>query len=1232
MVKNVRVLIQVLIIAMIVLLIPNKAFSVEARMITLDKTSITIDEGSTYQLNARITPRRARDTSIKWTSQHDNIASVDSSGLVKGEGDGITLITATTENGRVASCIVRVNSANRPVTDIKLNKTEMTLIRGEKSRLIANITPSNANDKTITWESSNFDIVSVYGGYICGKNVGTATIKATASNGQSVSCEITVKEKEAEVNKVILNKSAVQLKRGDEFTLTATVIPDTVKDKTITWTSSNTSVAEIKDGKITAKGVGTSIITATSVNNRKALCIVRVLPIYVESLSFDKNNAVMVPGDNMQLNVTFTPADSTNKSVTYISTDESIATVSNTGLVKAIKPGKVTIIARSYNYKEARCEVRVHIPAKKVTLNKTELTLDIGKSEKLVATLDPANSTSTIEWSSSNPSVAEVKNGVVTAKKAGSANITVKTSNDKTATCKVKVKEKEVEVSAIKLNKTSLTLKKGASEKLTASVTPSNATNKKLTWKSSNTSIVEVNNGTVKAKKNGTATITVSTSNGKKATCKVTVTDKTIAVTKITLNKTSVKLNKGATAQLKATVSPSDATNKTITWSSSNTSVATVKNGKITAIKDGTATITAKSNNGKTATCKVTVSGNAKAVTKVTLNKTSLTLNKGGSAQLTAKITPSDASNKTITWSSSNNSIATVKNGKVTALKAGTVTITAKSNNGKTAKCKVTVKNAAAVNPTGITMVQKDVTIAVGKTKQLNANVTPANATNKTIKWTTSDKKIATVSNKGLVKGIKPGKVTITATTSNNKKVTCIVRVNIPARSIRFSDPTITISKGEVGYLLIIFNPMNTTSKEIKFESANKSIATVNSKGYVTGVNIGTTTIKATSKYGKTATCKVIVSDKLLYVSPWGKDSNNGKTEKKAFRTIKHGISKLSAGYTLIVCGGKEYKENNLTLSKKGTKTNPIKIEFRDAEINGNGKKTILTIKDSQYISISGWSIFKNLNANDAKGIIIKGGVNNIVLDGIHFENIKTKNPKGENDGASAIFLDGSSKTPINNITIKNCSLENISAGYSEAISVDGNCTNITIDRVNVTYTGGLKGNIGICVCGNYGTCSDKSKDRPRNVTISNCNVSNCKSPYDPGSAYGIYVDGGENVKIFNNTVSNCEGGIEIGAEQKNSKIHGRETENIQVYNNTIKNCGVGTQIGGWDGKATVYNVTLTNNKYTNCGHNGGRTIEFSKCNKVTITKCTFSTKESKTYENSSMAKNITKKNNTYGK
>ena len=292
------------------------------------------------------------------------------------------------------------------------------------------------------------------------------------------------------------------------------------------------------------------------------------------------------------------------------------------------------------------------------------------------------------------------------------------------------------------------------------------------------------------------------------------------------------------------------------------------------------------------------------------------------------------------------------------------------------------------------------------------------------------------------------------------------------------------------------------------------------------------------------------------------------------------------------------------------------------------GKKRILKIQGSENITIEGIT-FQNLYADDAKGILIEPKTSNIVINNCRFNNIKTKHPKSEDDGASAIFVNGSSTTAINNITIKNCTLTNIGAGYSEAISVDGNCTNINITGGTVTYTNGLKGNIGICICGNYGTCSNKSLDRPRNVTISNCNVSNCKSPYDPGSAYGIYVDGGKDVTISNNTVSNCEGGIEIGAEVKNSKLSGKETENIKVLNNTIKNCGIGAQIGGWDGKATVYNVLFDKNTLLNCGKNGGKAIEFSKCKYVTISNCKFNTKQSKWYEGSSKAKNVTKKNNT---
>ena len=617
-------------------------------------------------------------------------------------------------------------------------------------------------------------------------------------------------------------------------------------------------------------------------------------------------------------------------------------------------------------------------------------------------------------------------------------------------------------------------------------------------------------------------------------------------------------------------------------------------------------------------------------VTGIKLNQTNLTMEKGKVTKLIATISPTNANNKVVTWSSSNTKVATVDGiGNVEAKSEGITIITAKTTNGKTATCKITVKLPVTkpVAVSSITLKQKDCTIAVNTSLQLNATVLPTNASNKTITWSSSDNSIAKVDKNGVVKGIKPGKVTITVKTSNNKTATCIIRVNIPAKSISLNKTSLTINKGSAQNLTVNFNPTNTTSKVITWKSSNNNIATVNTKGTVTAKSKGNAIITATSKYGKTATCKVTVTDKVLYVSKNGSDSNSGTSPNNALKTIKKGISKLSAGYTLMVNAG-TYYENDISLSKSGTSSNPIKIVANgNVIINGSGKKRLLKIQNTKYVEINGFT-FQNLYAKDAKGIIIHPNTENLNIINCKFINIKTSNPRGEDDGASAIFIDGSSTKAINNITIKNCTLTNISAGWSEAISVDGNCTNITITGVKLTSSG-IKGNIGICICGNYGTCSNKSLDRPRNVIISNCYVSNCKSPYDPGSAYGIYIDGGANVTISNNTVENCEGGIEIGAEQKNSKLSGRETENIKASNNTIKNCGIGAQIGGWDGKATVYNVLFDRNTLLNCGHGDGKAIEFSKCNKVTISNCRFNTKQSRWFEGSGMAKNVTKKNNT---
>lgn len=169
-------------------------------------------------------------------------------------------------------------------------------------------------------------------------------------------------------------------------------------------------------------------------------------------------------------------------------------------------------------------------------------------------------------------------------------------------------------------------------------------------------------------------------------------------VKKITLNKTSVTVYVGGAVKLTADVSPSDATNKQVTWSTGDKKVATVSSsGKITAKKVGNTTITvkAKDGSGKKATCKVTVK--KRPVKSIALNKTKATLKVNGTLTLKATITPTNATNKKVTWKSSNTKVASVStNGKVTAKNSGTATITATTVDGaKKATCKITVKNVS---------------------------------------------------------------------------------------------------------------------------------------------------------------------------------------------------------------------------------------------------------------------------------------------------------------------------------------------------------------------------------------------------------------------------------------------------------------------------------------------------------------------------------------------------------
>ena len=243
-------------------------------------------------------------------------------------------------------------------------------------------------------------------------------------------------------------------------------------------------------------------------------------------------------------------------------------------------------------------------------------------------------------------------------------------------------------------------------------------------------------------------------------------TSVTVEQTVVKLSKTKAVVVKGKTIQLKATVTPK----QSIKWSSENKKIATVnKNGKVTGKKGGTTKIIATAKDGTKATCKVTVA-------TVKLNASSMPLQVGTSTKALKVASKTVKKDKVKAWKSSDSSIASVsKSGKVTAKKTGKATLTVTMKSGAKATCKVTVQNEK-VTTKKLTLSKKKATLTVKQSVKLGVKRNPISAKEK-ITWSSSNKKVATVSKSGKVTAKRAGKATITAKTSNGKKATCKITV-----------------------------------------------------------------------------------------------------------------------------------------------------------------------------------------------------------------------------------------------------------------------------------------------------------------------------------------------------------------------------------------------------------------------------------------------------------------------
>ena len=507
----------------------------------------------------------------------------------------------------------------------------------------------------------------------------------------------------------------------------------------------------------------------------------------LQSISMQQSeiNIQMNSNSSYFMPLTYTPSNVSNKTVYWYTSNSSVATVSG-GNIYAKGEGEATITAISGNrQKIAKCKVIVskpQVPLTGIRLKENNVTVELGKTGYIGAIYEPENaSDKVLYWSSSNENVAKVNEGVITSVGKGTATLTaISRAGGKTASCTVTVEDPNfVHINEITMKSEEVELKTGETGWVGVTYNPSNATNKVLTWKSSNEKVATVKEGTIKAVGLGTATLTATSEDGgKTATCKVIVTDGKKHIESISLKTDSIEMKPGEGKTIYAEYNPSNVDDKTLYWKSSNEKVVTVNEGYAKAIGEGTATVTATSRDGgKTASCKVTVTSGTVKLQSIQISSSTEILTKGEGKTIYVTYNPNNVTDKTLYWSSSNEKVATIKEGYVKAVGEGIATLTARSKDGnKTASCKVVVTDKVK-EMKSISLKTTKETMNVGEGKTIYAKYNPYNVKDKTLYWISNNEKVVTVS-EGYVKAVGKGTATITAVSRDGgKTATCEITV-----------------------------------------------------------------------------------------------------------------------------------------------------------------------------------------------------------------------------------------------------------------------------------------------------------------------------------------------------------------------------------------------------------------------------------------------------------------------
>lgn len=828
--------------------------------IVLDRSEMELIAGGDAEILTATFDASTEKEKIHWLSSDDKQAYVqmeqltDTTVSLKGVAPGSAVITVLNEQNMVtAICKVTVV---RKVNSITIPEELSVNVNRGYAKLDATVSPADASDTSLGWKSSNKAVADVEDetGLLKLVGPGKTTISVWYKNDPTVNavCQLTVVAGSDSIT--IDEKASVEV--GQKITLNTIITPVTAETNTY-WYSTNEKIASVneKTGEITGIAVGTTHIIVVTDEGHTDKCELTVIQ-KATGIAFPEETITVAKGSTLALAYELTPKDAT-VTPTWRSFDESIVSVNGDGVITANEVGETYVTVTIPEGFTASIHIKVIDKSTGIQLSQEEYGVTVGTTTLIGYTLTPSNATTTLTWKSLDETIATVNNGVITGVKVGSTYVVVTSADGYSATCKVKVSQF---ATGITLESSQYLVEMGTTQQIGYTFTPADAT-AALTWKCLDETVATVDaNGVVTAVGVGNTYVVVTSSLGYSATCSIVVTQQPSS---ITLAKNEVIVNVGETYAVEYSLVPANSTMQTVTWTTQNAGVATVnETGKVTGVAKGTTFIIASLPNGYVTYLNVVVK---QAVKGVTLDATEKTIVKGESFTITPVFTPVEPSNTNMTWTSSNEGVAKVNAaGKVTGVSGGVAIITGTTEDGGyTAICTVTVTEKV----TTVSLNHSSYRLVKGKTVKLKATVTSNTATNPKVKWTTSKKKIATVTSTGLVKGKKVGTCVIkaTATDGSKKSAKCTIRVIQRISSLQINKTYAKVMQGKTLTLKTKIKPSNATIKRLTWSSSDETIATVTSKGKVTGITPGSCTITAKTTDGSNikVTCALTVYEEV---------------------------------------------------------------------------------------------------------------------------------------------------------------------------------------------------------------------------------------------------------------------------------------------------------------------------------------------------------------------------------